>query len=142
MAKAPNPAAVSAAARREDQRKRADRVNGLAVTVWVGDTAHVFRFGDLTALDADALRAEVGWGLAEVLRLEPGSLDIHGVSVVCWLAMRQAGARATKWVDVAETFKLGGEWSWHLGEPAEDDPGVEEDPTGPLAAASEMSSPS
>lgn len=118
MATAPQPGA---------SRRAAAALDDIAITVVVDDVAHVFRPGEMSALDASALRKEAGMSLRSLLSQINDDPDLDVVAAIVWLARRQAGNPAS-FTEVAEAISYQSTIS-----AGDDAPAVEEDPDSPEA---------
>ncbi len=105
MATAPKPGA-----------SRRSLIEQVAVTVTLDDQVHVFRMGEMCALDAGALR-RLGWSLPQLLSYAQGKPDIEVAAVLVWLARRQNGEPGLPYEAVAGEITYGNDFEF--GEQAE-----------------------
>lgn len=107
----------------EDARKA--EATDVGVKVTVAGKVYELHFGELTGLDARALRVEVGhttYGLLNQALGRDGSPDLDTVAAIVWLARRRAGEVALSYDEVAASVKWGDGNSLELADPVPDAP--------------------
>ena len=99
MSNAKRPTAQRRHTRATDQARDAELDQGLSITV--DGRTHTVRMGDLTALDAQALRRECGYSFMGLMRAFEADPDVDLVAAVVWLARRLEGERLLAYTEVA-----------------------------------------
>lgn len=82
------------------ERKRKAALNE-GVSLTVDGVVHTVRTGDLSALDAQALRRECGYSFLGLIRELDKDADIDLIAAVVWLARRIKGEVTLSFAEVA-----------------------------------------
>ncbi len=90
MATAPKPGA-----------RNRDREQDLSVTVRLDDQCFTFRLGEMSALDAGALRRATGLSFPQLMRCANDAPDLDTAAALIWLARRQNGEPTLAYETVA-----------------------------------------
>ncbi|HEY9391367.1 MAG TPA: hypothetical protein VIR27_16580 [Mycobacteriales bacterium] len=78
-----------------DRQTRRRSAIGAGVRVTLDGVAYTLHMGELSAMDASALRRETGMSVAGLLSAIQSDPDIDILAAVVWLARRQDGDRVT-----------------------------------------------
>ena len=100
MSNAPRPSTQRQHTRTSEKKRDAALDEGIKLTI--DDVTYEVRSGDLTALDARALRQQVKMTFPELLEALGESPDIDLIAALVWLARRLKGERNLTYDEVAE----------------------------------------
>lgn len=85
---------------RASESKRKDALDE-GIRIKIDGEVYAITAGDLTALDARALRNEVGVSFPRLMQQAAEDFDIDTLAALIWLARRTAGERTLRYEDVA-----------------------------------------